>query len=339
MFTSLKKTPQKQKFFKTPLDWLLVYIYIKNMIDIQKHEPVLLNETLKFLDPQPNQNFIDCTIGGGGHSKAILSLSVPNGRILGIDKDKMAIENAEDNLKKYKSRYMLVKENFVNLKKIVLKYKFFDVDGILLDLGMSTIQLSDDKRGFSFIKDAPLDMRMDQEGKLTAANIVNKWSEVDLIKIFKDYGEERYARKIAKAIVSKREKETITGSLQLVEIIKEVKFYDRKHPATKVFQALRIAVNEELNNLKNVLPDCLSILKSKGKITVISFHSMEDRIVKSFFKKESIDCICPPKTLVCRCGHKAKLKILTKKPITATNQEIEQNPKSRSAKLRVAEKI
>ncbi len=310
------------------------------MSDAQKHIPVLLKETLNFLNPQPNQNFIDCTVGGGGHSQAILSHIAPRGKLLGIDKDKAAIEKAEKNLKKYESRYILIRDNFVNLKNIVSEYKFFNVDGILFDLGISSIQLSDKRRGFSFLFDAPLDMRMDQRNILTASDIINNWEEVDLIKIFRDYGEERYARKIAQAIADLRAKNPITRSLQLVEIITKIKPHNRRiHPATKVFQALRIAVNNELENLKNILPDCLSILEKGGKIAVISFHSKEDRIVKDFFRKESKDCICPPKTLVCRCKHKAKLKIITKKPITTTNKEIKQNLKSRSAKLRVAQKV
>lgn len=282
------------------------------------HIPVLLKEAIENLNPQPNQNFVDCTIGGGGHSTAILERIKPEGKVLGIDLNKEAIEKLKDI-----KNLILVNDNFVNLKSIAENNNFHPINGILLDLGFSSDLLEASGRGFSFLKDEPLDMRFDVRSDLTAEKVVNQYSEEDLIKIFKEYGEEKFSRRIARQIVN--EKQPIKTTAQLVEIIKRAvpSFYQhlRIHFATRIFQALRIEVNDELNNLREVLAQAEEILEPEGRIAVISFHSLEDRIVKRFFK-----------------GSEA-LKIITKKPIIADDYEIEKNPRSRSAKLRIAEKI
>lgn len=309
------------------------------------HIPVLLEEVIKNLNPKPNENFVDCTLGGGGHAVAILERTSPNGKLLGIDLDERAIEVAKSKIKSHKlkiDRLIAVCGNFKNLKKIVLQNKFSNISGILLDLGFSSLEIADPKKGFSFQIDAPLDMRYGKEGK-TAAEIVNNWPENDLIKILKEYGEERFAERIAKKICEVRRKRTIQRTLELVEIIAQVvpeKYKHQKiHFATRTFQALRIAVNDELNNLKAVLPQAVELLLPGGRLAVISFHSLEDRIVKQFFKQESTNCLCPKEFPVCKCGHKASLKVITPKPIIPTKEEVKTNPRCRSARLRVAEKL
>ncbi len=307
-----------------------------------KHEPVLLNEVIQYLAPEPNENFIDCTIGGGGHAKEILKKTAPNGKLLGIDLDPQAISASAENLNEFKARISLVNDNYKNLKQIVYVAGFTQISGILLDLGLSSFELQDSARGFSFKGSAFLDMRFGQTGQ-TAADILNNYKEIDLIKIFKEYGEERYARQIASEIVRQRKINKITKTDQLVAIIENVyknKPKPRKiHVATRVFQALRIEVNDELNNLKKVLPVILPLLNKGGRVAIISFHSLEDRIVKQFLKREAKECLCPPYLPVCQCKHHAQLKILTKKVITPSLAEIKANSKSRSAKLRAAVKI
>lgn len=307
-----------------------------------EHTPVLLDEVIEYLKPQPNQNFIDCTLGGGGHAKAILKRTGPNGKLLGIDLDEQAIKAASQNLQKFKDRMVLINDNYQNLNQIVYDTGFNKINGILLDLGLSSYEMQDPIRGFSFKKSAFLDMRFSKTGK-TAADVLNNYKEEDLARIFKEYGEERHAKQIAKEIVSARKKEKIETTDQLVALIEKVyknKPKPRKiHVATKIFQALRIEVNDELNNIKKVLPQALAALDKQGHIVVISFHSLEDRIVKQFFKKESKDCICPSDIPVCQCDHEAQLKILTKKVVTPSQREISQNPRSRSAKLRAAIKL
>ncbi|MBD3359527.1 MAG: 16S rRNA (cytosine(1402)-N(4))-methyltransferase RsmH [Candidatus Buchananbacteria bacterium] len=307
-----------------------------------EHKPVLLDEVVEYLKPQPNQNFIDCTVGGGGHAKAILQKTGPNGKLLGIDLDIQAIEAAKQNLQEFKDRIILINDNYQNLKQILYDTGFNKINGILLDLGLSSYQIQAKTRGFSFKGDSFLDMRFG-ETEQTAADIINKYKEADLIRIFKEYGEERYAKQIAQEIVDLRKKQPITKTNQLVDIIEKV--YKNKpkpkkiHVATKVFQALRIEVNNELANLKKILPQALEALFKNGRLVVISFHSLEDKIVKEFFKKESKDCLCPPQIPVCVCEHKAQLKILTKKVVKPSQTEIMKNPRSRSAKLRAVVKI
>jgi len=293
------------------------------------HIPVLTKEVLQYLNPAPNKNFIDCTMGGGGHTLAILEKTEPNGKVLGIDQDPEMIKNLKSRPSaKFKKRLILVCDNFINLKKIVRERKFKNIQGILFDLGISSWHLENSKRGFSFQRDEGLDMRYDpQNNILTAEQILNRWRESEIERILKAYGQERFARRISRKIIEARKQNPIKRTSQLVEIIKRVVppwYRHRKiHCATRTFQALRIAVNDELDNLENTLPQALEVLEKEGRLVVISFHSLEDRIVKNFFKDQA---------------QKDTLMVLTKKPITPTENEIENNPRSRSAKLRAAEK-
>lgn len=290
------------------------------------HKPVLLQEAINFLKIRPKEKYIDATVGGGGHSEAILKLG---GRILGIDCDPEAILAARRYLSSAcpNTFWRLVRANFENLKEIAQKEGFENLGGILFDLGVSTYQLETPKRGFSFKQEGPLDMRMDPRLKVTAADLVNGLTENELYKLFKKFGEERYSRRIARAICRARRIAPITTCNQLVEIILRARpkrgRFDRTHPATRCFQALRIVVNDELENLKKALPQALELLKPGGRLVVISFHSLEDRIVKNFLRS---------------AAEEGKLEILTKKPIRPTEEEIKANPKSRSAKLRAGEK-
>lgn len=289
-----------------------------------QHQPVLLKEVIQYLQPQSNQNFIDCTINGGGHSFAILEKIAPAGKILGLDIDQSMI----DALKKKiagafpQERLIAAQANYKDLKRMMEKYQFGPVQGILLDLGFSAAQLSP-LRGFSFQQEGTLDMRYDQTQQLTAAEIINSWPKEKLIQIFRQYGEEKMAERIAQKIIAMRRQQRILTTLQLSNLILDVsgRRHAKIHPATKIFQALRIAVNQELENLEAVLPQAVEILARGGRLAVISFHSLEDRIVKQFFKKET------------------RLRIITKKPIRPAIDEIEDNPRSRSAKMRVAEKL
>ena len=296
------------------------------------HIPVLTKEVLELLDPKENENFIDCTVGQGGHTTLILEKNKPNGKVLGIDMDPGQIASLREVSQGEKnfedSRLILVNDSYANLQKIVKKKNFGPVNGILLDLGMSSWQLEGTLRGFSFQKNEDLDMRYNTAQDLTAKIIVNEYSKEALEKILKEYGEERFARQIVKKIIEGRKVKEIESTLQLVEIIKKAipsRFgYSKIHCATRTFQALRIAVNDEFENLKTVLPQTVSILSSGGRIAVISFHSLEDRIVKNFFKEKE-------KT--------GEIKILTKKPIMAEERESILNPRSRSAKLRAIIKL
>ncbi len=307
-----------------------------------KHVPVMLNEVLEYLKPQANENFVDCTLGGGGHAKAILQKTSPNGKLIGIDLDPEAVEAARKNLQEFKSRTILFNDNYKNLAKIIYDAGINTISGILLDLGLSSYELQDQSRGFSFKGSNFLDMRFGST-KQTAADILNQYREEDLIRIFKEYGEERHAKLIAKAIVAERKENKIETTDQLVSLIEKVYANKPKpkkiHVATKVFQALRIEVNQELDNLKEILPIALNILEQGGRLVIISFHSLEDKIVKEFFKKEAKGCICPPELPDCRCQHIPQIKILTKKVVFPQESEMQNNPKSRSAKLRAAVKI
>jgi len=293
------------------------------------HIPVLQKEVLEYLDPKPNENFIDATIGNAGHTLTILERNIPAGKVLGIDADPEIIKNTKYSIQNtvYKNRVILVCDNFANLKEIVKQEKFKSVQGILFDLGMSSWHLEESGRGFSFLKNESLDMRYNPRNPLTAARIVNYYSSQEIEKILKDYGEERFAKKIAQKIIEIRKIKPIETTSQLAEIVKSATphWYHRKkiHPATRTFQAIRIAVNDELNNLERALPQTLEILKPGGRLVVISFHSLEDRIIKNFLKEKAKENI---------------LKILTKKPINPSLGEIKINPRSRSAKLRAAQK-
>ncbi len=343
-------------------------------IDMQigqsSHTPVLLEETLRYLQPRPGGQYVDGTLGGGGHTEAILERCAPHGRVLGIDTDAQALERAGKRLSSMveQGRLALVRGKFAELARIVQDEADFvsSVDGILLDLGFSSYQMDDPRRGFSFSADGPLDMRLDQSQELSAAELVNNASEEELANIFWQYGEERRSRQIAWRIVRERSRGPITSTAQLARLAAAgVPFKAGMiHPATRVFQALRIAVNGELEQLEAALPQMLDILSAAsakqhrqdsearvaegvagaaevagGRMVVISFHSLEDRLVKVFMRREASDCICPPETPVCVCGHKARLRILTPKPVTPGDQEIQANPRARSAKLRAAEII
>lgn len=313
------------------------------------HVPVLLNEVIEYLDPKPNENFIDATLGDGGHAKEILKRAAPGGKLLGIDRDINSIQSAKENLKEFGERVIFAQGNFSDLKNIIIDTPGFGkVSGILADLGLSSAQIESSGRGFSFDSDEPLIMSQTwpmAEGQKTAMEIVNNYREEDLSKIFHEYGEERLARAIAQRIVKARKEKSITTARELADIAFGAykKFSAGKkwniHPATRIFMALRIAVNNEMENLESFLPQAVESLSDKGRIVVISFHSLEDRIVKNFFRRESRNCICSPEEMECVCAHIKTLKIITKKPITASLDEINSNPRSRSAKLRVAEKI
>lgn len=317
-----------------------------------EHIPVLLAEVLQQLAPLPNENVIDCNIGSGGHAQALLQRIGPHGILLGIDLDLEAIEHVDNSFKKIpklRGRYRLVSDNFTNIDSIVNSMQNFPVSRILFDLGLSSMQLDESDRGFSFKREGILDMRFNSKQARTSAwDMVNTYDEQSLARIFREYGEERFAKQIARKIIEKRKQHTIDTPSMLVEVVSEV--YRRgplkfallareKSCATKVFQALRIAVNDELENLVKALPKALDILVKGGRMGVISFHSLEDRIVKQFFRQEASNCLCPKDIYVCQCGHKAKIKIITKKPLSPTQREISVNSRARSAKLRVAEKL
>jgi len=302
------------------------------------HIPVLVEETIKALAVQPGGRYIDCTLGRGGHAAAILEQSAPGGQLLGIDADPEAIRVASERLEDYHDSILLINENFANLPAICLRYDFQPVHGILFDLGLSSLQLSDHHRGFSFQEEGPLDMRLSPDQQITAADIINQSSEAELADIIREYGEEGYSRQIARGIVKERPIET---TLKLAKVIEQA-IGGRKgriHPATKTFQALRIAVNQELDNLESALKQAVNLLGFGGRLVVISYHSLEDRIVKQFMRQESQDCICPIGTPACVCGHSASLRLVNRRVITPSAHEIEFNPRSRSAKLRAAEHI
>jgi 16S rRNA (cytosine1402-N4)-methyltransferase len=299
------------------------------------HIPVLQKETIKYLDPQPDDNFIDCTVGGGGHAVSILEKTGPKGKLLGIDWDEKQISNLQSNNKIFKGRLLLINDNFANLKEIVDKNKFLSggrngkkISGILLDIGFSSWHIDESKKGFSFQKNEPLDMRYNSQNPLTAEKIINYWSEIDLEKIFREYGEDQFSKQIARGIIEARNVMQIKNTVQLVEIIKRSvpAAYRREkiHFATKTFQALRIVVNDELDNLQKALLSSSKILEKGGRLAVISFHSIEDGIVKNFFKVGE---------------ERGLFKILTQKPVEPGIEEININKRARSAKLRVAEKI
>ena len=302
------------------------------------HAPVLLKEAIEGLQAQPGGYFIDCTVGLGGHATAILERILPQGKLLGIDADSEAIRVAEAKFGDYSEVVSLVNDNFANLEAICNKYKFYPVDGILFDLGVSSMQLDTAQRGFSFQREAPLDMRFDPRQGLTAADIVNTFSEQELARIIKEYGEERHSRRIAQHIVQSR---PITSTVQLAQVVKRVLGHKHAkiHPSTRIFMALRIAVNRELENLKVALEQTINLLRFRGRLVTISYHSLEDRIVKEFMRREASSCLCPAGTMICHCGHMPSLKLISRKVIKPTPLEIKSNPRSRSAKLRIAERL
>jgi len=321
-----------------------------------QHVPVMLEEVLKFLQPRAGGHYIDGTLGGGGHTRAILEQSTPGGKVLGIDADAQAIARVKERLSDFvnNGRLVLVHGNFAELARIVREAGFVSVEGVLLDLGFSSYQVDDPRRGFSFSVDGPLDMRLDQSQAESAADIVNSASEQELADIFWRYGEEKRSRLIARRIVRQRERGAITRTAQLAQLAAAGVPYKPGviHPATRAFQALRIAVNHELEQLEKALPQILDVLSMNkalpaggqeeprgwdGRMVTIAFHSLEDRLIKEFMRREAKDCLCPPHVPVCVCGHKARLHPLTPTPVAPSVEEITANPRARSAKLRAAE--
>ncbi|MGH9425460.1 MAG: 16S rRNA (cytosine(1402)-N(4))-methyltransferase RsmH [Terriglobia bacterium] len=302
------------------------------------HLPVLLEEVLNFLQPERGGLFVDATIGLGGHTKAILSAGKQT-EVLGIDRDAEALGRANERLADFRGRYNLVHTNFAEIGEIAAQKGVASCQGILADLGVSSLQFDSDDRGFSFQREGPLDMRMDREAELTAGEVVNHYSEKDLANLIFNYGEEHRSRSIARAIVAAR---PIHSTKVLAEVIYRAvhaRGYQRIHPATRTFQALRIFVNDELGRLPLFIRSAVDLLSSGGRLAIISFHSLEDRIVKETFRSLSHECVCPPGTSQCQCGQKKLLKLLTKKPAVPSEAEISRNPRARSAKLRVAERI
>jgi 16S rRNA (cytosine1402-N4)-methyltransferase len=302
------------------------------------HKPVLLNKTVEALQAQPGKRYVDCTLGSGGHASAILEKILPDGQLLGIDADPEAINIAKTRLADYIGSTIIINDNFANLETICRENNFLPVHGILFDLGLSSTQLEISERGFSFQHDGPLDMRFSPTQELTAADIVNNFPEDKLSQIIKTYGEERYSKRIARYIIKSR---PISSTLQLASVVEKAtgNRHGKIHPATRTFMALRIAVNRELENLATALKQTVNCLNLRGRLVVISYHSLEDRIVKQFMIRESKGCICPPDTPICQCGHMPSLKIISKKAITPSLTEIKLNSRSRSAKLRVAERL
>ncbi len=303
-----------------------------------EHVPVLCEEIVNYLKPQSCGKYVDGTLGGGGHARSILSASQPDGMLLGLDVDAYAISKSSDYLEGFGERLTIMKSSYVEMDRCIDKLGWEKVNGIILDLGLSSLQLSQPERGFAFSTSGPLDMRFDLAGKLMAGDIVNSWSQTQIANILYEYGDERQSRRIAKALIDSR---PIKDTMQLANIVLECKRgkKTRRHPATKTFQALRIAVNKELANIANVLPKAIDILAPGGRLAVIAFHSLEDRLVKRFFKKESQDCICPPEQISCVCRHEASVLLLNRRPIRPTQFEINNNRRSRSAVLRIVEKL
>jgi len=302
------------------------------------HQPVLYQETLAALRPSPSARFLDGTLGAAGHAMGILKATNPDGLLIGLDVDPQALSIARERLEEFGKRAKLFKASYAQMAEICHAEGFLALDGILLDVGASSMQFDRAERGFSFRKEGPLDMRFDPEASLSADEIVNSWPEEELANIIYRFGEERKSRRIARAIVNARPLGTTKELADL--ILRTIKAKRGSiHPATRTFQALRIAVNEELDSLERVLPQTLELLSSGGRLAVISFHSLEDRIVKQFMRRESQDCICPPEQLVCTCGHVASIKEIVRRPIRPQGAELSTNPRARSARLRVGEKI
>lgn len=306
-----------------------------------KHVPVLLNETINSLNIKEDGIYVDCTLGGGGHSFEILKSLSDKGRLIGIDEDMSAINATTERLSKFKN-ITYVHNNFYYIDEILEELKIDKVDGILMDLGVSSYQLDESERGFSYMKDAPLDMRMNRDSSLSAYEVINNYSEENLYNVIRDYGEENFSKRIAKFIVAEREKAPINTTLQLVDIIRNAipaRFQKEGHPAKRTFQAIRIEVNGELRILNKAVEDSVKRLNTGGRISIITFHSLEDRIIKTKFKKLENPCTCPPDFPLCVCGKKPIVKIINKKPIIPTEEEKEKNSRSKSSKLRTAEKI
>ena len=306
------------------------------------HVSVLLEECIEGLNIKPDGIYVDGTLGGAGHSSQIAK-RLTTGLLIGIDRDPVALAAAGERLAPYGDRVKLVHSNFCEIKQVLENLNIRGVDGILLDLGVSSPQLDDGSRGFSYMADAPLDMRMNNEDPLTAAVVVNTWSQEELKRILYDYGEERYAPRIAAAICRRREEKPIETTLELVDIIRSAMpaqaLREKQHPAKRSFQAIRIAVNDELGSVEQVMRDAIPCLNPGGRLAIITFHSLEDRIVKNGMANAAKGCTCPPSFPVCVCGKKPQVKLISRKPIVSTQEELDRNPRARSAKLRVCEKV
>lgn len=307
------------------------------------HLPVLPEEVLALLDPAPGGIYLDGTVGGGGHARLILEASAPDGRLIGLDRDPSALRKAAEVLAPFGERVALRHRNFSEAAGVLAELGIGGLDGMLLDLGVSSHQLDEASRGFSFRGEAPLDMRMDPTVGPTAADVINTAAAEELARIFREYGEERFAGRIARRIVQVRQQQPLTTTRQLAELVRDAvpggKAPARIHPATRVFQALRIQVNQELEHVSRGIAEAVDLLNPGGRLVVISFHSLEDRIVKRFFQEEARGCICPPRLPTCVCNHRPRLEVLTRKGVRASDAEVEANPRARSAVLRAVRRI
>lgn len=305
------------------------------------HVSVLVREVIECLKPEPGKRYLDGTLGGGGHTEQLLIESSPDGQVFGLDRDGDALAAAQERLSRFEGRFIARQASFADAKEILAENGWSLVDGVILDLGISSHQIDAPERGFSFRTDTRLDMRMDRRQSLDAQEILNSFALEQLERMFRDYGEEPQARRIAQAIVAERKNRPLETTEQLVQIISRIKGGRRRdhHPATQVFQALRIAVNQELEQLERFLENAYEIFRPGGRMAIISFHSLEDRIVKRVFRKWHRACLCPPRVLSCRCGWSQKVKLLTKKPIVPSASEVQSNPRARSARMRAVERI
>lgn len=303
-----------------------------------KHISVLADEVIENLNIKSDGIYVDLTLGKGGHSKLILENLSNKGRLIGLDQDQDALNAARENLKDF-TNVTFIKSNFENIDQVLKELDVYKIDGALMDIGVSSYQIDNGDRGFSYMNDGPLDMRMDTTKELTAEKIINEYPKKELVRIFSEYGEERFSKTIARKIIETREQYPIDTTFKLRELIQKSVRTNEAHPEKRVFQALRIEVNRELEVLENTLEKVVDHLNIDGRLCVISFHSLEDRIVKNKFKDLEKNCICPPSLPVCVCNHKAKIKIVNKKPITASKNELELNSRSKSAKLRVCQRI
>jgi 16S rRNA (cytosine1402-N4)-methyltransferase len=308
---------------------------------VYAHVSVLVQEVIELIAPAARKRYLDGTLGGGGHAEEILMASSPDGQLLGLDRDEEAINAAEGRLRRFERRFISRQASFAEALTILREIGWHQVDGVVLDLGISSHHIDAPERGFSFRSTARLDMRMDRRQSLDAERIVNSASQAELEQIVRDYGEEPQARRIAQAIVRERQIRPLQTTADLVQVIEKIKGRGRRghHPATQVFQALRMAVNQELDHLERFLETGYETLGPQGRMAIISFHSLEDRMVKTKFRQWSRDCLCPPRTLRCQCGWSRKVKLLTKKPVVPSAAEIQANPRARSAKLRAVERI
>ena len=305
-----------------------------------EHTPVLLNEALHWLNPRRDGVYVDATVGGGGHAEAVLERIIPGGRLIGIDRDEVAVEAAAARLARFGEAVVLVRQNYAAIKEVLRTLGLDQVDGVLFDLGASSMQFADPTRGFSFQEGGPLDMRMDRRQPVTAADLVNRLGERELADLIWRYGEERWSRRIARAIAGSRPIHTTQALAEVVAGSIPRRQWPRGiHPATRTFQALRIATNDELLNLEKALPDAAEVLREAGRLCAMTFHSLEDRTIKHTFLRLSRGCTCPPGASACTCGGKQWLRILTKKPVLPSPEEVQRNPRARSAKLRAAERI